>query len=252
MAESKDIMKTRAYPENDFGGFTRCDSTVAFYTRINALVGPDTDVLDVGCGRGAYFEVDGESPHRISLRNLKGRARHVLGIDVDTAGEGNACLDEFRMIEDVDRWPVEDASVDVLMSDFVMEHVDDPAAFLSEAARVVRPGGAICLRTPNRWSYIAIAASIIPNRAHGAVTSRVQQHREEEDVFPVRYRCNSRRALRKALNRAGFDPAVWTMEAEPAYLSFSWPVYRCGTLIHAVMPSMFRSTLLGFGRRRGS
>ena len=52
MPDSKDIMKTRAYPENAYGGFTRCDSTVAFYGRVNALVGSETDVLDVGCGIG--------------------------------------------------------------------------------------------------------------------------------------------------------------------------------------------------------
>ena len=253
MTDPLEIMKTRVYPENAFGGFTRCDSTVAYYGRINAVADSDAVVLDVGCGRGGSFvETDGKLSYRVKLRNFKDRVGKVIGIDVDDTGSENTFLDEFRLIEKLDHWPVEDASVDVLMADFVMEHVADPAAFLSEAARVVRPGGCIALRTPNRWSYVSIAASILPNRTHGAVTSKVQASRNEEDVFPVLYRCNTRRTLRKAMDRAGFDSAVWTMEAEPAYLSFSPAIYRLGSLIHALMPPVFRTTLLAFGHRRES
>ena len=42
------------FPEARFGGFSRLDGTVAFYTRVQALVHPDMTVVDFGCGRGAY------------------------------------------------------------------------------------------------------------------------------------------------------------------------------------------------------
>ena len=243
-------LKTRVYPENAFGGFTRCDTTIAFYGRLNALVQEDDRVLDVGCGRGAYFEINADSPWRIGLRNFKGKAREVIGIDVDTAGGRNTSLDEFRQIKDVDHWPVEDASFDVVFSDFVMEHVDNPAAFLAEATRVLKPGGLLALRTPNRWSYVSIAATVIPNRMHGKVTGAVQDGREDEDVFPVRYRCNSRGAMRRALDRAGFDAAVWAIEGEPAYMAFSAIAYRLGAIVHRLLPGPFKTTLLAFARKR--
>jgi SAM-dependent methyltransferase len=243
-------LKTRVYPENAFGGFTRCDTTIAFYGRLNALVQSTHRVLDVGCGRAAYVKDATDSPYRANLRCFKGKAKEVVGIDVDTAGETNTSIDTFHLIEDVDHWPVEDASFDVVFSDFVMEHVDNPAAFLAEATRVLKPGGLLAMRTPNRWSYVSIAASLIPNSMHGKVTGAVQEDREEEDVFPVRYRCNTRRALRVALHKAGFDSAVWAIEGEPAYMTFSSLAYRIGSIAHRIMPGPFKTTLLAFARKR--
>jgi SAM-dependent methyltransferase len=239
-----------AYPEHAFGGFTRCDTTVAFYGRLNALVKSTDTVLDVGCGRASYFETNTSSSYRIDMRNFKGKAQRVIGIDLDDAGEHNVSLDEFRLIKDIDNWPVEDASMDVVFSDFVMEHIDDPAAFFAQAARVLKPGGLLALRTPNRWSYVSIAASLIPNRLHGKVTGAVQEDRAEEDVFPVRYRCNTRGAIRRAMNRAGFDAAVWSIEGEPAYFAFSSMAYWLATFVHPILPSPMRTTLLAFGRKR--
>lgn len=248
-AESRHDWLQASYPEAGFGGFTRCDSTVALYSRINALVTSESHVLDLGCGRGAHFDPGAPCPYRVHLRMLRGRVARVVGIDVDPVGEENPSLDEFRHITDLDHWPVEDASIDLVMSDFVVEHVDDPGSFFAEVSRVLRPGGTIAIRTPNRWSYVSLAASLIPNRLHGSVVSRVQSAREEKDVFPVRYRCNSRRSLRRAMTRAGLESAVWTMESEPAYFAFSRSAYRLGTMIHSVMPPGLRTTLLGFGRK---
>ena len=71
----------RYYPECCFGGFTRIDGTVAFFTRVNALLQRDYVVVDVGCGRGEY--VEDTNAYRKNLRILKGKVRRVVGIDID-------------------------------------------------------------------------------------------------------------------------------------------------------------------------
>jgi SAM-dependent methyltransferase len=43
--------------------------------------------------------------------------------------------------------PVDDASVDVVLSTQVLEHVTDPATYLAECFRVLRPGGRLLLST---------------------------------------------------------------------------------------------------------
>jgi SAM-dependent methyltransferase len=233
------------YPEFRFGGYTDIDGTVVFFNRVNAMLTPSDTVLDVGCGRAEYAE-DKVSVRR-ETRILKGKAERVIGIDVSKAGEQNPCIDEFRLISEA-RWPVDDNSVDFIVSDFVMEHIEDPMAFFSEAKRVLRPGGRFCIRTPNKWNYIAIASRMIPNRYHAKVTGAVQDGREEQDVFPTLYRCNSVGVLRKLYRRFGFDAVVYGYEAQPCYLSFSRIAYFLGYLHQKLAPRGFRATLFAFGR----
>jgi SAM-dependent methyltransferase len=237
----------QVYPELQFGGFTRCDGTMAFTLRVQALLGPNQKVLDVGCGRGS--RVDDRCELRRQLQDFRGAGRRVLGIDPDANAASNPFLDEFRLMQDVRRWPVEDASIDLLYADYVLEHVDDPAAFFGEVARVLRPGGHACFRTPNRWSYPSLAARLVPNRMHAAVTGYVQQGREARDVFPTFYRCNSAGRLRELFREHGLAGCAYTLESEPTYLAFSPLLYRIAARLHPLIPSPFRATLLGFARR---
>ncbi|MBX3426432.1 MAG: class I SAM-dependent methyltransferase [Pirellulales bacterium] len=234
------------YPERRFGGYSLRDGTVEFYGRVQALLGETDRVLDVGCGRGKYHE--DQCRYRRSLCTLQGPGRTVLGIDVDEAGVTNPLIDEFRLITDLDAWPVEDASIDLAVANSVVEHVERPEKFFAEMRRVLKPGGYLCVRTYNVWNYVGVAARLIPNRMHARVTAKAQDDRKEEDVFPTVYRCNTRRKLQRAMQAAGFDAYVYTYEAEPNYLSFSRVLYRIGAAVHAVMPPPFRWSLLGFGR----
>lgn len=235
------------FPERRFGGFSRIDGTIAFYTRVRALLPEHGRALDVGCGRGSWMEASGD--YRRQLQNMKGHCAHVLGIDVDTDAAINPTLDEFRLIDNTARWPVDDASIDLAVCDFVLEHLEDPQAFLSELRRVVRPGGHVCMRTPNKWSYVALAARLIPERMHKRTLKAAQPDRKAQDVFPAFYRCNTRRTIARMLRDSGFDAAVIRHESEPSYLGFSRLAYRIGVIAHKFMPPFMRTTLLAYARR---
>jgi SAM-dependent methyltransferase len=243
----KDYM-SRYYPESRFGGFTDVDGTVAFYTRVHALLEPSFVVLDVGCGRGAY----GADPVRVrrELRILKGRCRRVIGLDPDErAGGGNLFLDEFRLLQG-DCWPVEDASVDLCLCDSALEHVREPETFFAECRRVLKPGGYLCLRTPNARNYISLFSRLIPNRLHAAVLGKVLYvKREEKDIFPTFYCCNTVRRTRRMLDKFGFDHCVYGYEAEPYHLGFSRLAYIAGVLHQRLAPKSLKSTIFAFARR---
>jgi SAM-dependent methyltransferase len=235
------------YPESRFGGFSDLDGTISFYMRISVLTGPESVVLDVGCGRGEY--ADDPVAVRRELRIFRGRCAKVIGIDVDPAAEANPFIDEFRLIESR-RWRLDDESVDTCICDTVLEHVEDPDQFFSEAARVIRPGGHLCLRTPNVLSYVGLLSKLIPNKRHAAVLSRVQDDRAVEDIFPTLYRCNTRAKLRTMFRKHGFDAAVYGYEAEPSYLSFSKIAYALGVLHQKFAPNALKVSLVAFGRKR--
>jgi ubiquinone/menaquinone biosynthesis C-methylase UbiE len=235
------------YPEARLFGFSRCDGTIHFALRVRSLLRPNDVVLDVGCGRG----VRAEDPclTRREMQDFRGPDRKVIGIDVDPGAAANPWLNEFRPIVDTTRWPVEDASIDLIYTDYVLEHVQDPDSFFREAKRVLKPGGYLCLRTPNFFGCIALMSWLIPNRLHARILSRLKPEIESRDVFPTVYRCNTRRRLQKTLRKQGFDAVAYPIEGEPGYFSSFSPLYRVAAYIYPYIPGMFQSTLLAFARK---
>jgi SAM-dependent methyltransferase len=236
------------YPESRFLGFTRYDGTTHFLMRVQALLQPDDAVLDVGCGRGQ--RADDPCEFRKKMQNFRGENRKITGIDVDPAAGSNPYLDEFRQIEDVNHWPIADSSINLIYSDYVLEHVQNPRSFFSEAHRVLKQDGYLCLRTPNFFSYGALISWLIPNRLHAAILTRIRPECKENDVFPTVYRCNSRRKLRKTLELCGFEAVTYTIESEPVYLEFFPLAFRLAAIALPYLPSAFRSCLIAFARKR--
>jgi ubiquinone/menaquinone biosynthesis C-methylase UbiE len=241
-------LRRRFHPEDDFGGFTELDGAIRFYARVRELLAPDGVALDVGCGRGTQAE----DPVRVrrELRILRGHCARVIGIDVDPVAAENEFIDEFRPIPADLSWPMEDASVDLALADFVVEHVADPDAFFAEAARVIKPGGYMCMRTINVHSYLGIASRAVPSRLHAATLKRAHPARQSQDVFPTVYRCNTRKRLAAAFDAHGFDAAVYTSEDEPAYLTINPLAYRLGLAHRRFAPRGMLIGLVGWGRRR--
>lgn len=233
------------FPEIEFGGFSKIDGTLSFYARVNALIERSSVVLDVGCGIGSYH--DDPVLFRRNLRILKGKGKKVIGIDVDPTAKDNPCIDEFRSIEG-NVWPIDDASVDLVLCDNVLEHIQNPETFFTQASRVTRKSGYICIRTPNAWNYVAIFSRLIPNKYHAKVTAVVKGG--EKEVFPTLYRCNTIHKVRVLLKRHGFQKAVvYGYEAEPSYLSFAKITYWLGVLHQKFAPESLKTTVVAFGQK---
>lgn len=235
------------YPEHRFGGFTDIDGTVVFYTRMRALLQPTDVVLDIGCGRGSGAEDPVRT--RREVRVLKGHCSRVIGVDLDPAGRTNPTIDEFRLISSR-RWPVEGQSIDLAFADFVLEHVAEPDHFFAECRRVVRPGGYLCIRTANVFSYFGLASKVVPNTRHREVLRVLQPDRCPEDVFPTVYRANTQGRLMRLLVRHDFDACVYGYEAEPSYVPPSRSIlYRLAVWHARYAPRKFKIGLFAFGRR---
>ena len=236
-----------SYPESRFGGFSDHDGTVAFYTRIKSLLEPEMTVLDVGCGRGAAL-IDDPINYKKELRLMRGRCRKVIGIDIDPVGEDNPGLDEFRLLKS-DKWPIEDESIDLIISDYVLEHISNPEIFFKEISRVLKRRGIFCARTSNKIGYVGIVARVIPNRGHSTVLKYAQKQRMEMDVFPTVYKVNTVWKIRRQMKKVGLDGIAYGYEAEPAYLDFSSFFYRIGKFIHAFTPGPLRTNIFVFARK---
>ncbi len=115
----------------------------------HAHISSDTTVVDVGTGTG--FVAAG----------LSGQAAAVIGVDnspamLAVAKDNLAALEagNVTLIDgEVDALPLPDDSVDVAVANMVLHHAPDPAAMLTEMARVVRPGGRIAITDEVQHAY---------------------------------------------------------------------------------------------------
>ena len=248
-ASAKPNVHCRFFPEVGAGGFSRLDGTVAFYTRVNALLRPEMTVLDFGAGRGAAL-VDEPEGFKKRLRRLQGKVQRVIGVDVDPAVRSNPGLDEAHVVtlerDGALALPLADRSVDLIVADYVFEHVTNPAAIARELDRVLQPGGWMCARTPNRWGYIALASRWVPERSKTAILRRVQPSRNSEDVFQTLYRMNSWRDLRTIFPKERFDDFSYTYDPEPAYFGNSMTLWQAMLLIRRLTPPLFAPIIFFF------
>lgn len=222
------------------------DSIVPFLGVAQALAAEAEVVVEVGCGRGGAVDRDAPRP----FQDLRGAGRTVIGIDIDPVGHQNPVVDEFRLIEESGRWPLEDGSVDLAVSDFVLEHIAQPQTFVAELTRTLRPGGVLVARTVSRNSPMSIVARTVPNAKHARVLRRLQPTREARDVFPTQYRMNTRRDL-AGLFDADYEWAVSHRGGLDQYL-LRWPALaKAATVLEPRLPDGLRTALVVFARKRG-
>lgn len=244
-------LKQSLYPADKLFGFTEVDGTMLFYNFINSRLTAGSVVLDFGAGRGAAAE--DACPWRKALAATSLVQVKRIAVDVDPAVMNNPFAQEKHVMAIVNnsvRIPLPDASVDVIICDWVVEHLPNPAETFAEFSRVLRTNGTVAIRTSNKWHYAYLAARLIGGtKAEAAVLKRAQPDRKEEDVFPKIYRANSISKLRSELERAGLSStAVFTWDSEPAYVGRSWLAGCLGFFLHrlALLGLLPRATLFGF------
>jgi SAM-dependent methyltransferase len=224
------------------------DSAHVFHVSAQAVAARSKLVAEVGCGRGAMADM---SVPGGPWQDFRGPGRTVVGIDVEDTGGENPVIDEFRMIEPDGRWPFDDGTVDLAVSDFVLEHVTEPEAFVSELARVLRPGGMFIGRTVNRRSVLSAAARVVPNERHARAIETLQPGRHERDVFHTAYKMNTRKDLERLFD-ADFDWAIARRTGLEQYFK-PWPrTRRSVAVVERHLPMSMWMALVVFARRRAA
>jgi ubiquinone/menaquinone biosynthesis C-methylase UbiE len=140
--------------------------------------------------------------------------------------------------------PFEDQRFDLIIADYVLEHIDDPADFAAEVARVLKPGGLFAARTPHKYCYVAMIARLVSNAKHSRVLSMVQPNRKEIDVFPTRYRLNRLRDIRQCF--PAFENKSFIFRSDPAYFFGIKYIFQIQDFLHRVMPALFAGNLFVF------
>lgn len=154
-------------------------SLVSFVRRLDAV----EDALDLGCGDGRLTtELRAES---VTVADVSAVALERARVRLPGA--------RFVELEPDAPLPLPDCAYDLVLCAETIEHVRDIQLLLSEARRVLRPGGRLALTTPahSRWTGLAVLV-------------RGFEHR-----FPPlspHLRFLTRRSLSELLRELGFAP----------------------------------------------
>ena len=103
---------------------------------------PQATVVDLGCGRGESV---------VAFRAADPDVRWI-GVEVDDSEYETRPDVELRIFDGV-KLPFEDASVDVVFSKQVLEHVERPHELITDVARVLKPDGVFAGSTSHLEPY---------------------------------------------------------------------------------------------------
>jgi SAM-dependent methyltransferase len=188
-----------------------------FEQHVDRLIAQGARVLlDAGCGRTVPV-----------LRKYLGRAERLIGVELVEFTDVPPGIETHNT--DLAHLPLADASVDLIMSRSVFEHLTDPASVYREFARVLRPGGRVVFLTANLWDYGTLVARLVPNRLHGRIV-KVVEGRAEEDTFPTAYKTNTRSDVDRLAADAGLAVERFEYLSQyPNYLMFNGLLFALGT-----------------------
>ena len=127
------------------------------FARSAIVAGAATDFLDCGSGSGHEWE------HTLREARASRPGLRYRGIEwaEDAAAQGRANGLDITTGDLNDRLPVESSSQDRVLAFSVLEHLLMPCRFLTEAHRVLRPGGRLVILTPNISTWFTALAILL-------------------------------------------------------------------------------------------
>jgi len=167
-------------------------ATNEYRARLADLVEPGSKILHAGCGW---------DKNKVS-EQFKDSCE-VIGIDLDSRVE-TLFHSEFHLAS-LESVPLPEKTFDVIISEYVFEHLDHPETVLSEFKRLLKPGGKILVLTPNAYSYKTLAARLTPQQFHILMGRHRYGRGHEADMYPTVFRCNVEKTFRTIAKRVGLD-----------------------------------------------
>lgn len=220
------------------GGYTENDGTIDFYSRINTLINENSNVLDYGAGRGAW--INSSCEYRKEIRTLKGKVKRVYACDLDDAIYLNKTVDEVLDFKN-GKVSAPDGFFDIIIADYVLEHIQDPKMFYKEINRLLKNGGWLCARTPHKYNYVSIFASLINNKYHSKALKYIQPNRKEEDVFNTFYRLNTLRKINSYFT--SYLDKSFIHISDPSYFFGNRIIFYSINFIHKLLVRPLKGTL---------
>ena len=213
--------------------------TIPFHDICKTQIRRGSEILEIGAG---------PSNPTTEVLSLIGE---VTGVDIDPEVQKNSFCKKANVFDGL-RLPYRDCSFDACVSNWVLEHVEHPEAHFAEVARVLRPNGVYCFRTPNLYHYVTIGSRMSAHSIHLVLANRLRELKAEAHApYPTYYRANTTRQLRQLVHCSGLRVTLLElMEPEPSYgrihAALFYPMMIYERIVNSTsLFSNFRITIFG-------
>ncbi|WP_373527904.1 class I SAM-dependent methyltransferase [Nostoc sp.] len=109
-------------------------------------------LVDVGCGNGKLWSF------------VSDRFDYYVGVDAVRYADLPIHTEFIPFNLDVGKAPLPDDCADVVCAVEIIEHLENPRAFIRELVRLTKPGGLVIVTTPNQLSLLSKLTLILKNQ----------------------------------------------------------------------------------------
>lgn len=185
-------------------------------------------VLDLGGGRRCVYAASVQPPGRVNLMAVD-ISPDELALNRDVS---QTCLADVAV-----DLPLPGASVDLILSRALLEHVVGVPSAVQHMARVLRPGGVALHLVPGRYSLFGLAARLLPFGPLLRAVHTVMPWTHGQVEFPAYYDHCYPQALERAFRAAGFSQVELSYTwAQPGYFEAAYPLFA----LHAAYERIVR------------
>lgn len=210
---------------------------IKIYSPYKRLVNKAIDEFIVETGRKPVL-LDAGCGHSPVLRKEYAKCERVIGVDLDREGLGkNKWVDE-KIYGDMVNVPLEDGSVDIVVSAWVLEHIENSEGFTKEVGRLLSSAGRFVSIAPNKWSLYSLVTRVVPNSWHGPIV-KVFYGRPEHDTFPTFFRMNTEKELDRLFLETGLEQQEFIYNDSDRYIGFSFITKPLSWLWQAIVTPRF-------------
>jgi SAM-dependent methyltransferase len=166
-------------------------------------------VLDPGAGKKGMLSL------------FKGR--HIVTVGLDLSYEDlkeNQNL-TFRVCGDAQYLPFKSNCFDVIVSQWLLEHLSVPGLFIMESSRILRNHGNVLLVSNSLFCPLMFFNAIMPAKLRDWLKQQFLPREVEEDTFPTYYRANTHNQLKRKTRKAGLKELYFNCLSDLSFFVFN-------------------------------
>ncbi|MCB1700474.1 MAG: methyltransferase domain-containing protein [Halioglobus sp.] len=151
----------------------------------------------------------------------------IIGMDIaEDALHTNTDLDYQLVADACKTWPLADASLDMIVSRSVIEHLADTGTFARECRRVLKPGGFGVHLMPGRNAPFAILNRLLPGSISRRLLDWIFPEKKELLGFPAYYQNCTFPEIVRLFGDAGLTvERVYCRYYQSTYYAAFFPAY---------------------------